>query len=331
MAQPKVSVSSRVDYVMKTYKISKQRAEAYESIRDRLLVENEKLKKQKMTSKEFQSAQKRLYKKYGDEISMAFYDGKYRKWSSCTQHLECYHMLSENWLVPYEKMRSLRKIEVEHEKKREQIWAGSKDEAEKNKLNEELRGETENAVRNLLGAAGEWYIEYKRLYLATLKNMDVYKSSFQDAHAVAAIENEFRCKRKNVLKEQKSNMEKEFDFMKLEDEKHASIVSAVPSDMSARWKKINSALLDYNLNSKYGLTQSQVVLFKKAYSKYVIEEYKILNAKKIAKADKYAQLSTLSKKFCNSVAVLFQAEQYKKWQGWWQYSFDRKMEMKGLK
>ena len=85
------------------------------------------------------------------------------------------------------------------------------------------------------------------------------------------------------------------------------------------------------MNSKYGLTQSQVVLFKKAYSKYVIEEYKILNAKKIAKADKYAQLSTLSKKFCNSVAVLFQAEQYKKWQGWWQYSFDRKMEMKGLK
>lgn len=318
--------------MVKTYDISRQKAEAYEELRKSLLTENEELKAQKMTSSQFKTAQKQLYKKYGDRINQAFYNGKYRMWSFCTQELECYQMLCDTWLVPYETMRALRKLEVEREKQRKQTWAGSQEEAEKFKENETFRNESEHAIRELLGEeAGNWYIEYKNLYLAALKNMNTYKASFRDAHAIAAIESEFRRKKRAVLREKKPNMEKEIDFMKLEEEKTARIVSTVPSDVSSRWRKVNAALLDHNLTSKYALTQTQVEQFKKAYSRYAIEEYKILSAKTVAKADKYTRLCTLSENFCKSVAPLFPTEHYKKWQGWWQYCFERKMKMKGIK
>ena len=51
--------------------------------------------------------EKKIYKKYGEIISQAFSKGKYRPWSSCTQELERYHVLSETKFIPIEKMRSL--------------------------------------------------------------------------------------------------------------------------------------------------------------------------------------------------------------------------------
>lgn len=318
------TVLSRLAYTMKTYGVSKQKAEAYEGIREKLLSESESLKKKKITSKQFVDAQKQIYQKYGDEISITFYNGKDRKWSFCNQHLERYQMLCDNWLVPYETMRSLRAIEVEHEKNRIQIWSGDQQESKKIEKNEVLRNKEEQAIRALLGAdAGDWYLEYKSLYLNTLKNMDIYKSSFHDAHAIATIESEFKKRRR--LENKKLNVERELDLLKLEKEKDAAIISAVSSEVYARWHKVNSSLLDYNLNNKYGLTKSQIEQFKNAYSKFVIEEYKILNANKMGEIDKYALLNVLNDNFCKSVSTLFQPEQYEKWQGWWQYCFERKM------
>ena len=331
MAQT-VGASDRTAYTMRTYGVGKQQAEAYEGIRTRLQSESEALKGKSISSGQFVLAQRQLYQKYGDEINALFYGGEDRRWSYCNQHLERYQMLCDHWLVPYETMRSLREIEVAHEKMRAQIRSGSQTELEKIRKSKELRNKTERDIQKLLGTdAGKWYLENKELYLEALKNMDRYKASFHDAHAIATAENGFRKKKRAILNSGKPNAEKELDLMELEDEKSAAIISAIPSEIYARWHKINTSLLDHNLSTNYGLTPPQVKLFRNAYSKYAIGEYKILNAGKMGKAEKYAQLKSLSGEFCNSVSPLFQPGQYTKWQGWWQYCFERKMKTKGLK
>lgn len=244
LGQEGADVSKRIDYMAKTYGINRQKAETYEKLRKNLLAENEELKKQIITSSQFRIAQKQLYKKYGNRISLVFYDGKYRMWSFCTQYLECYQMLCDTWLVPYEMMRALYKLEIDREKQRKQIWIGSQEEAKKIEENEISRNESDYAILKLLGEEiGNWYIEYKSLYLAALKNMSTYKASFREAHAIAEIESKFHQKRRAVLQERKSNMEKDIDFMRLEEETAAKAISAVSSDVSARWKKVNVACL----------------------------------------------------------------------------------------
>lgn len=332
MAQTDISVSSRIDYMIKTYEIGKETAAVYETIRSRLLSDNNLLKQQKLSSKDFKSAQKLLYKRYADEINRTFYQGKNNKWGFCNQYLERYHMLSENWLVPYETMRSLQKLESEFQKRKNELHASVQTNPTRYKEIEINLNSLNQSVIDLLGKnAGEWYIEYKLLYQNSLKNMDIYKASYHEANIIALIERDYRKKRRNVLKERKPNIEKEFDFAKLDEEKIANITSSVSSEVSSSWKKINTSILDYNLVSKFGLPKTRLEKFKISYSKYVIEEYKILNAKKINDKAKYVQLKTLSDDFCKSVSVLFPSDKFKKWKGWWEYSFERKMNMKGLK
>ena len=136
-----------------------------------------------------------------------------------------------------------------------------------------------------------------------------------------------------MLRDENSLVDKileELEIIKLDEEKIANITSSVSSEVSSSWKKINTSILDYNLVSKFGLPKTRLEKFKISYSKYVIEEYKILNAKKINDKAKYVQLKTLSDDFCKSVSVLFPSDKFKKWKGWWEYSFERKMNMKGL-
>ena len=268
-----------------------------------------------MTSSQFKNKQKKLYKKYGDEISQAFSKGRYRSWSIMTQELEYYHMLCDTKLVPRDKMRSLQKLESEAEEKRTTINASSDAESDKLEDKYKMMENQKEKIRQLLGTEdGDWYINYKQMYFISLINMDKYKTSFKNAYAIAEIEKEYGIKRAMIFKSKKKFAEREEDFFLNEENKIKAINAAVPSDVAARWKKVNADLLEYNLTSKYGLTQAQVNQFKKNYSKYAIEEYKILSSKKISDADKYTQLNEISNNFCKSVSQLFSPLQYNKWQ-----------------
>ena len=59
-------------------------------------------------------------------------------------------------------------------------------------------------------------------------------------------------------------------MMKNDNEMSKQIAVAVPL-VFEKWKKVNNAMLDYTLISKYGLSQEKLADFKKAYSKYAIE------------------------------------------------------------
>lgn len=318
--------------MMKTYKINSLKADKYEQdVLPALEREKEQLKNKKISSAKFKEEQKKLYKKYGMIVSEAFSKGRYKTWSSCTQELERYHVLSETKLIPIEKMRALYKAESEWEKEREQMWAGAGEELKKHQVTEDMLTNLNKRIREILGIEdGNWYIFYKRLTFAALDNMDKYGVSYNDAFAIAKIEETHKQRRINILNSRKKNAEKEVEFMTLDDKMTKEIAAAVPS-ASARWKKVNNARLDYSMKTKYGLTQTQITQFKTAYNKYAIEEYKIISQKKLSDSDKYNQLSLLSDDFCKTVNPLFQAENYKKWYGWWKYDFERKMKRKGLK
>ena len=160
--------------------------------------------------------------------------------------------------------------------------------------------------------------------------MDKYGVTYKDAFTIAKIEDTYKQKRANILNSNKKNAEREVELMAIDDEMAKKIAKTVPS-VSVKWKKVNNAALDHTLKSRYGLNQEQINKFKTAYNKYAIEEYKILNQKKLSDSDKYDQLSQLGETFCKTVNPLFKVDNYKKWDGWWKYDFERKMKRKGLK
>lgn len=318
---------------MKTYKINRLKVDKYEQdVLPALERENEQLKNKKISSAKFKEEQKKLYKKYGVIVSNVFSKGRYKTWSSCTQELERYHVLSETKLVSIEKMRALHKVESQWEKERDQMWTGAGEESKKYQNAEDMLTNLNKQIRAILGIEdGNWYISYKRMTFSALDNMDKYGVSYNDAFIIAKIEETHKQKRINILNNRrKKNAEKEVEFVTLDDKMAKEITAAVPS-ASMRWKKVNSARLDHNMKTKYGLTQAQITQFKTAYNKYAIEEYKIISQKKLSDSDKYNQLSQLNDDFCKTVNPLFRAANYKKWHGWWKYDFERKMKRKGLK
>lgn len=92
----------------------------------------------------------------------------------------------------------------------------------------ELNGE----IRKLLGTdVGNWYIEYKTLDFMALMNMDKYRTSYKNGHAIAEIELKYRKKRADILKTKKKYAEKEVESMKNDEKKEQEIFASVPADV----------------------------------------------------------------------------------------------------
>lgn len=326
-----VTQKQRKEYMMKTFKIHSKKAIAYEKIRLELINENEKLKEQKLSSSQFRNKQKKLYKKYGDKISQIFSKGRFRSWSIFTQELEIYHMLCDEKLVSRPQMKALQKLESETETQRLTLWNKNIEESEKFNQKDQMIENYRKKIYEILGKeTGEWFINYKQMYFFSLYNMDKYKTCFKDAYTIAEIEKEFRGKRTSILKSKMKNAQKEEEFIRLEEEKTNKILASIPGDVANRWKKINSKTLDYVMINKYGLQQNQLTKFKNAYNGYAISSYKILSNKKLPDSDKYTQLKKLSEQFVKKVSPLFSEANLKKWKGWWEYDFQRRMKRKGF-
>lgn len=228
-------------------------------------------------------------------------------------------------------MRALFDAEKIWLNKRKQVSKESTEESKKHENNEALLTELNNNIKQILGEEnGNWYISYKRTINRALGNMDKYGASYNEAFAIAQIEESYKQKRVNILNSSKKYADKEVEIM-LNDEEMAKQIAIVVPLVFTKWKKVNNAVLDYTLKNKYGLSQESVAEFKKAYNKYAIEEYKIMNQKKTSDIDKYNELSKLSETFCKTVNPLFNATNFMKWSGWWIYNFERKMKRKGLK
>ena len=227
---PGVNIGKRKEYMMRTYKINSQKADEYEQILFSLQKENDQLKNRKISSTQFKAEQKKLYKKYGTIISQAFSGGKHKKWSSCTQEMERYQILSENKFIPYEKMRALYKAESEWVKERDKMHKDTGEAWEKYENSDTMVSELNIKIKQILGTEnGTWYIEYKRLFFRALDNMDKYGVTYKDAFTIAKIEDTYKQKRANILNSNKKNAEREVELMAIDDEMAKKIALFVGS------------------------------------------------------------------------------------------------------
>lgn len=326
-----VDVSKHKEYVMETYRVDEERADAYEKILASLNQENERLKEKKISADQFNTEQKKLYMKYGTIINQAFYEGKYRTWSYCTQEVEHYHLLSDYRLVPAAKMRTLYATERDWNKERSELWKGPDEEKVKYEKEKVMIDNLENLICQILGEEdGNWYLIYKKLKTRALINMDKFKISYKDGMAIAELEVWNQQKRNEIMKKGNNYNDIEIALIEHDEELEKKVTEAVPS-VAPRWLNIKHAKLEHDMNTRFGLNQVQIKEFKKAYGKYAIDEYKIMCKRDISSADKYSQVCQLSDRFCESVNHLFQPNNFVKWSGWWKFDLERKLKRKGLR
>ena len=95
--------------------------------------------------------QKKLYKKYGIIVSQTFFEGKYKKWSSCTQEMERYQVLSEIKFVPYEQMRALYQAESAWVKERDKMHKDAGEAWEKYENSDTMLSELNIKIKQILG------------------------------------------------------------------------------------------------------------------------------------------------------------------------------------
>lgn len=323
-----VDVGKHKEYMMKTYKLDSKKADVYEQILSSLKQENEQLKNRRISSDRFKDEQKKIYKKYGEIISQAFSKGKYRPWSSCTQELERYHVLSETKFIPIEKMRSLYKVEHKSKKTRDQLWKGMSDELEKLKKIEELLAELNKHILEILGTDnGNWYLSYKMLIYGALDNMGKYGATYNEGYLIAQIESNYSRQRKQIWNDRPKNRHDK--LQEIEANELKDIKQAVPAQIAEKWLSVNNSLLEYTLAKRYGLNKTQINQYKNAYNSYAIEEYKVINDQKglptSERADKLREANDI---FCERVRPLFKTSSYKKWKGKRVYDFEQRVEQK---
>ena len=321
-----IDVGEHKEYMMKTYKIHHGKAEKYiEEILPALERENETLKDQRISSAKFKEAQKNLYRKYGQMVSQVFSKGRYKTWSSCTQELERYHVLSETKFIPLEKMYALHKMESAWEKERNQMWAATDDEQKKIENTVELLTKLNEQIRQLLGEEiGNWYIAYKDLTFRAIYNMDKYGATYNEGYQIAQIEVDCSKQRQKIWEKRSRNRNEELQA--IEDYKLNAIKKAVPAQIAERWVSVNDYYLDYTLAKRYGLSKAQINQFKNAYNKYAITEYKINIQKKLPASEKANKLTEANDKFCETIRPIFSEDSYKKWKGKRMYDFNQRVE-----
>lgn len=326
-----VNQNRRKEYLMNVYKIHHLKVAAYDKVLSSMKKDNELLKSQVMSSSQYRARQKKLYERYGDQISQIFSKGRYRSWNQLNQNNERYLLLSETKFVSRTKLQDLYKAEVEWETKRNNMLKSSIPQNEKFEQEDAMLKELNNQIIRILGSTdGEWYINIKKDHLNTLANMDKYGASYKEALTITKIEEDHSKLKASVFSKRKRAADKELDLINNEQEKERRVFSEISSPVAARWKKVNENSLDHMLGRKYGLNMAQIADFKKAYNRYAIKEHNVLKQKTLSDADKYSQISGISTTFQQEVRPFFQPADYLKWQGWWQYDFKRRMARKGF-
>lgn len=324
-----VDIGKRKEYMMKIYKIHHLKADKYaQQILPSLERENEQLKNKRIGSVMFKNEQKKLYRKYGVMISQIFSNGRYKTWSSCTQELERYHVLSETKFIPLEKMRALYKAESIWEKERDKMLTETIDEQRKIERIELMLSNLNGQIRQILGTeSGNWYIAYKEMTFRALDNMDKYGATYNEGYRIAEIEVDCSRQRQKIWEERLKNRNEK--LQKIEDVKLSAIKKTVPAQVAEKWISVNNSYLEYILAKRYELNKTQIGKFKNAYNVYAIEEYKIINdQKKLSTLEKTERLKKANEEFCEKVRPCFKEHLYKKWKGKRMRDFEQRVEQK---
>lgn len=321
-------------YMRETYGLTTVQLDRYEIILKNTKKEMDKLKDERLSSKEYVSALIVLFKGYEAQVAKVFDSNQYNLWCNSVMANERYQVLSEDKFIPKEQMYALHMAEQQWMEERRCLWKSSEKENVKHEKNSELLKKMQGKIRSILGIHyGDWYIEAKALHLNTLRNMDKYGASYKEAYKIAEIEYEYSKKRKAILaKNIKYNSEREEELICNDEEKLETIKRILPSEIANKWASLSYFSLDYALKKRYGLNKSQITQYKNAYNIYTIEEYRIIYEQKdLTSSEKKRKLSEANTLFCETVRPLFKADAFTKWEGRRLYDFERRVKQKSLK
>ena len=330
-AAQSVTPAQRRAYLTEHYEVTAAQAEQYETALTDVKAQDARLCESRMSAQAFKQARKSLIRLFCQRVSSAFNEEQYHVWSTCNKEIDRYHVLSNEKLVTPKQLYALFDAERKWLDDRNAMRNGAEAENVKHEREAELLNALQAEIFRVLGTElGEWYFNEKALQQLAYIYMDKYDATYREAESIARIDNAYKGKRKAVYEEEIKFAQKEEKLFALDDQKAEEVRQAVSQEVADRWFVITKNQLDYTLQKRYGLDKSQITRFKTAYNIYAIEEYRILGDKKLSTADKLQQLSDANRQFCETVQPLFASEAYTRWQGWLQYTFDRKMKQKKL-
>ena len=329
-AQSVTSAQRRV-YLMDIYDVTASQADRYEAVWSSVKEKDADLRDSRLTSKDFTKARKSLIREFRQEVSSIFNEEQYHIWETCNKEIDRYHVLSNEKLVTPKQLYGLFKVERQWLDDRNAIRTGGDPQNVKHQRQADLQKALQKEICRVLGEElGQWYIDEKALQQAAIGNMDKYNATYREGERIARIDKEYKYKRKAVYAEKIKYAQKEEKLFQLDDQKAADVRSAVSRQVADRWFTITRNQLDYVLQKNYGLDKTQIARFKTAYNVYAIEEFQVLAQKKVSNAEKLQQLEEANRQFYETVRPLFAPDAYVRWQGWHQYTFERKMKQKGM-
>lgn len=324
-------ISAHKAYMISSYGLTDQQFLSYQNCLDDMCNKYENLKNRRISSAEFKSCYNVLYTHFQNAVSKIFTKEQYKSWKECIQTIERLRILGEEQFVQRDTVRMLYKLEAKWQKERKELWSSTIDEADKHTRNKELLNTHNHNIRKLLGLRiGTWYIYEKDIYLNTLNNMDKFSASYNEANKIARIEHYYHTKRQEIQRSHKKRTIIEEELFIADKDEDDEICTQLPSDISSNWQAINSKALEFTMQNKYGLNDSQIITFINAYKEYTIAEYIIFSSSKLQPQIKKEQITILSSTFCHEVKILFSESMYSKWEGWWRYCIQEKLQRKGL-
>lgn len=317
-------------YMRSVYSLNEDQINQYVLVRNSFLDELEMTKNKVVSSAEFKKAFRTLYNQFYAKVSTIFDSNQYSQWSSCIERLERYRELSETKFVERAKIRLLYNAESSWNAKRISIRKMDIPGQVKLEEIEKITAELNRQIDDILGAElSLWYRTMKDAHTKALGNMDKYKISYNNAYAMAFIENDYYQQKQVIHYSQRKNNEKEELLLELDNAEYAEIEAKVGQLIAKRWKVINDNKLDYSLKSQYGLTAAQISQYKDAYNSYLISEHVIVYEKRnLSPDEKRELLISANKVFCQAVEELLPNDKYSRWEAYRLFHFNKKLDRK---
>lgn len=321
------------DYMVQMYGITDEQFKSYIDISIDFDTQLDELRSKRISVDLYKKMHRQLYDSYYKRVKGIFTEEQFWDWSTCIERLDRYRYLSERLYVPRNSIRKLYKSEKEWKSTREELWDSNIDESQKHQKNAELLSDLQDKIIQILGQEiAASYNEYKVKDNLTVRNMKKYSSSYTEAMKITEIEDEYKQKRQSLNADKsRRRVDIDADIIKCEKDKAEAIKRLLPDDVYERWQTINDNNLDYTLSTLYGMNKSQIREYKNAYNTYVLDEYLILESKKLTISEKKEKLVKANDAFCEKVKTFAPAETFNQWLGRRQYVFDRRMIQKGIR
>lgn len=324
-----ISSVQREIYMRNSYGLTIWQAKEYTNAlnfkKDKILF----LQSKQISAERYIAEYESIYDEFKSQVSKIFFSSQFEMWRKViADNCEIYRMLSEDWLVPIDKVLKVSEIETGYYQKRYDMSLSNMDELGKKKEKARLGTELRSNLNKILGEElGRTYLLRKHIWEDAIKNMDVYNISYKEAYNLSEIERYYKGKRSEVYAKGINKGEQKIELEKVENDKLQALTTMLENSTFLKWESRMNNYLEFSLINDYGLSKLQVEKFKELYNSYVFEDYKIRKSRS-SESDKYIMSMKAHQKFCANIKSIFNHKTYDRWLVEMTYKFERHRDSK---